>query len=621
MKNHQEKKKYSLLDSESKLTSDFPLPTSDFAEGIPTGPTSDFVKKVFRLLGFLLLLTSGNSLNAQTGDVTFTAYADAKEVLLNSYFELTYTLKNSEGLNFTPPNFQDFTVLSGPNQGFKTTIVNGRMSQESTIGYRLQPKKTGRLTIGPAKISVKNTILESNTIQLTVAKGQAKANDGSAEVFLTARLEQQEAFLGQQLVLDYVLSTRVDPQGLSAVSESDYEGFYAREIHQYDTRGMRELVNGIQYNSRILKRVVLYPQQTGTLTIDPLSIIVGVPIPGQGNQGFFSRPELRRLSVASEPITLQVKPLPRPRPENFSDITGNFELRAGLTSVKITTDDAVSIQLVLEGSGDLKRVQAPDLNLPAEFEVYDPKVLEEEYIDLPSRIKGRKIFEYLLVPKMPGNYTFQPKVVVFNPDSLAYQTLTVAPMNLQVKAGSGEKKSGLVAEAEHNQGLYPPKANIQLSPKATTFFGTPLFWALFMLPILACGGLLMYQRIQAGKPIIDPVLRKQQLAREQALKRLKTAEQHRLQGDARAFYTEVERSLLGYVGDKLQIPRADMTKANVQAKLEELGATADQRTSFQGLISQCEMALYAGKDNASAMGETYGQAVSLLSEMEEVLGK
>lgn len=612
MDNYQEENKCSLLDSKSKWTSDFLSITRD--------PISGFAKHIFRLFGLLLLLLANNKVAiAQTGDVTFTAYADAREVLLNSYFELTYTLKNAEGLNFTPPNFRDFTVLSGPNQGFKTTIVNGRMSQESTIGYRLQPKKTGTLTIGPGKISVKNTILESNPIQVKVVKGQDRADDGTAEVFLTARLEQQEAFLGQQLVLDYVLSTRIDPQGLSAVSESDYEGFYAREIHQYDTRGMRELVNGVQYNSRILKRVVLYPQQTGTLTIDPLSIIVGVPIPGQRSQGFFSRPELRRLSVASEPITLQVKPLPSPRPENFSDITGNFELRAGLTRVQITTDDAVSIQLVIEGTGDLKRVQAPDLNLPAEFEVYDPKVLEEEYIDLPSQIKGRKIFEYLLVPKMPGDYTFQPKVVVFNPDSLAYQTLTVAPMNLQVKAGSGEKKSGLVAEAEHNQGLYPPKATIQLLPKATTFFDTPLFWMLFMLPILACGGLLAYQRIQAGKPIIDPILRKQQLARAQALKRLATAEQHRLQGDARAFYTEVERSLLGYVGDKLQIPRADMTKANVQAKLEELGATTDQRTSFQGLITNCEMALYAGKDNASAMEETYGKAVSLLSEMEEVL--
>jgi hypothetical protein len=602
-------KKYCMLDSRSKWISGFQLPVSGFA------------KHTFCLLGLLLLLVNSNVANAQTGEVTFTAYADAKEVLLNSYFELTYTLKNGEGLNFTPPSFRDFTVLSGPNQGFKTTIVNGRMSQENTISYRLQPKKIGRLTIAPAKITVKNATLESPSIQVTVVKGKANADDGTAEVFLTARLEQQEAFLGQQLVLDYILSARVDPQGLSAVSESDYEGFFAREIHQYDTRGMRELVNGVQYNSRILKRIVLYPQQTGNLTIDPLSIIVGIPIPGQRSQGFFSRPELRRVSISSEPITLQVKPLPSPRPENFSDITGNFELRAGLTRATITTDDAVSLQLVVEGTGDLKRIQAPDLNLPTEFEVYDPKVLEEEYIDLPSQIKGRKIFEYLLVPKMPGNYTFQPQVVVFNPDSLAYQTLTVTPMNLKVKAGSGEKKSGLVAEAEQNQGLYPAKAGAQLSPKETTFFGTSLFWILFLLPILASGGLLIYQRIQAAKPTIDPILRKQQLAREQALKRLEVAEQHRLKEDARAFYTEVERSLLGYVGDKLQIPRADMTKANVQAKLEELGANSDQQRSFQGLITNCEMALYAGKDNASAMEEIYGQAVSLLSEMEEVLGR
>jgi hypothetical protein len=365
--------------------------------------------------------------------------------------------------------------------------------------------------------------------------------------------------------------------------------------------------------------VALYPQQTGTLTIDPLTIMVGIPVPGKRSQGVFSRQELRRVSIASEPITLQVKPLPTPKPANFSNITGNFELRAGLTSSRITTDDAVSIQLVLEGTGDLKRVQAPDLQLPASFEVYDPKVLEEEYIDLPSRIKGRKIFEYLLVPKEAGNFTFQPKVIVFNPDSLAYQTLTVAPMQLEVKQGSGEKTSGLVAEAEQNQGLYPPKSSVALNQKATTFYGTTLFWILLLLPLLACGGLFAYQRVQANKPVIDPILRKQQLARQQALRRLETAEQHRQNNDARAFYTEVEKSLLGYVGDKLQIPRADMTKANVQLKLTELGAKPEQSATFRELIRQCEMALYAGKDNAAAMEQTYEQAVSLLSGMEEVL--
>lgn len=578
-----------------------------------------FLKNI-NLLFFILCLSS--SIFAQgNSSVNFTAYADAKEVLLNSYFELTFTLKNGEGTSFTPPDFSNFKILSGPNQGFQTTIVNGRMSQETNISYRLQARRIGTLSIGSASIVVKGQRLTTAPLSVNVVRPQAGAGEDNPEVFLTARIKQDDVFLGQQLVLDYILSSRVEVEGLSAVSESDYEGFYSREIHQYDTRGIRELVNGTQYVSRILKRVVLYPQQTGVLTIDPLSIVAGIPIPGQRSGGFFSRQELRRVPISSQSIELSVIPLPEPRAARFSGITGNFRLRANLNRNRITTDDAISLKLTLEGQGDLKRIQAPDLMLPEAFELYDPKVLEEEYYDLSSSIKGRKTFEYLLVPKEVGNFSFHPEVVVFNPDSLKYETLTVNPLSLEVKAGSGEKKSGLVAEAEQNQGLFPPRPGIELVRQEIRFFNKPLFWLLFLLPFLAIGSFILFKQIQANRPDIDPVLLKQQRARQQALKRLQLAETHRQKNDARAFYAEVEKALLGYVGDKLQIARAEMTKTNVQSKLEQLGANNDQSSLFLQLIRSCEMALYAGMDNADAMEETYTKAVALLSEMEEVLGK
>lgn len=577
-------------------------------------------KHILLLIFLSLNMLAGPVCAQGSEEPSFTVYADAKEVLLNSYFELTFTLKNGEGSAFTPPDFRDFKVLSGPSQGFQTSIINGRMSQQTSISYRLQARRTGTLTIGRASIQTNGQTLRTDPLQLRVVEGQADPDEGTPEVFLVARLAQEEAYLGQQLVLDYVLSSRVDVEALTAVSESTYEGFYSREIHQYDTRAVRELHNGVQYVSRILKRVVLYPQQTGVLIVDPLNIVVGVPVPGQRQRGFFSRPELRRVPVSSETIQLAIKPLPRPQLEGFDGITGNFSMRAGLNRERITTDDAISLTLTLEGTGDLKRVQAPELDFPVEFERYDPKVIQEEYIDLPTQIKGRKSFEYLLVPKEAGNFTFQPEVVIFNPDSNLYQTLQVTPLSLEVRQGSGEKQSGLVAEAAGNQGLYPPLASVELSQPAVRFYGTPLFWSLLLVPILLAGGMITYQRVQENKPLIDPILLKKQQAREQALKRLETAEEDRLQGNARAFYEDVEKALLGYVSDKLQLPRADLTKTNVQTKLQELGASDQQTTLFLALIRNCEMALYAGMDNAGAMEHTYTQAVSLLSEMEEVLG-
>ncbi|MEL7221686.1 MAG: BatD family protein, partial [Bacteroidota bacterium] len=563
---------------------------------------------------------------AQSNDqVSFTAFCDAKDVVLNGFFNVSFTLKNANGGSFSPPRFDNFYVIDGPNKMMSSTSINGRRSQEISYSYQLQAKKAGTFVIEAAQITVKGQRMSTKPITIRVQQGKA-SNDGTDEVFLQARLssniggeEVRDVYLGQQLVLDYVLYSRVDVQGLTAASESTYDGLFMREIHQYDTRITQEVVKGVQYASRILKRIVLYPQRSGTIEIEPLSIIAGIPVKGQRSGGFFSRQQLRRVPATTESISINVKPLPTPQPNNFSDITGNFTISGQLSSNSITTDDALSLKLVFEGQGDLKRVQAPPLSFPDEFELYDPKVIREQYIDLASDIKGRKIFEYLLVPKEAGQYSLSPEVVIFNPDSVAYQTLRLNPVRLEVRQGTGAKKSGLVAEAAQNKGLYKARAPKRLNAPAQSFYGSPVFWGICLFPLVMLGGLFVRQRIEDNKPALDPIMLQKQRARQQALDRLKVAEQHRQANQPRSFYEEVERGLLGYIGDKLQIPRADMTKTKVETQLAALGASEPQRALFQQLIRNCEMALYAGMDNADAMEETYNKALSLLAEMEEVL--
>ncbi|MEM1214546.1 MAG: BatD family protein [Bacteroidota bacterium] len=585
---------------------------------------------LFLKVCFALIISCCGAVAAQNNDaITFTAYADAREVVQNSYFELTFTLSNAQGGNFQAPNFRDFNVLAGPSQGFSTTIINGRRSQESTITYRLQPKRTGVLTIGQASIQAKGKTYRSQPLTIRVSRGQTDSNT-SQEVFLEARLRPNASslendtgeqlttrYLGQQLVLDYVLYSRVDVEGLSASNDPAYDGFYAREINQYDSRVMRVIRNGQQYASRILKRIVLYPQQTGTLTIQPLSMVAGVPIENNGRQrgGFFSRRQLRRVPISSKAIDIDVRSLPQPAPADFDGLTGSYRITGQANSKVLTTDDALSYRLTFEGPGDLKRITAPDLRFPAAFELYDPKELVEEYIDLSSNIKGRKVFEYVLVPKEAGEFILAPEVVVFNTDSFNYQTVQLQPQRVTVKAGTGEKQSGLVAEAENNQGLFAPRAQPSVRGPSVPFFGTPLYWGLFSTPLLLLGGLFVYLRRQDQQPEVDPVALAQQRARQQALDRLQTAQQFREAGNARAFYGEVEGALLGYVSDKLQLPRADLTKSNVQSKLAAMGASATHNEQFLALLRTCEMALYAGMDNAASMEETYERAVEVLTGM------
>lgn len=572
------------------------------------------------VLGCLLLLLPIGLIAQQGNAVSFSAYANAEEVVQDGYFELTFTLKNGEGRNFQAPDLSSFHVLSGPSQGFRTTIVNGQMSQETSISYTLQPKRQGQLTIGPAKIQAAGQTFNSNRVKISVLQPQRNvSNSDSPEVFLQAELSNSTAYLGQQLVLDYMLYSRVDYRGMNAVAESEYDGFYHRDIQQFDTRVKRKVVNGLQYDSRIVKRVVLYPQQIGTLTIAPLSIAVGVVVKGQRPRGFFSQVPTRRTDVSTEVLNINVQALPQPQPSEFANITGNYQLRAGVTRNTVTTDDALSLMLVLEGEGDLKRVAAPNLSFPGDFEVYDPKLVEEEYYDLNTKIKGRKVFEYVMVPRQTGEFRFQPEVTIFNPDSSNYVRLQAIPMKVTVSPGTGERNSGLVADGQEVQGLYPPRPNPAVYQQADSWLSQSWFWLLYLLPFLLGGGAYAWHWRQANQPEIDPVLQRQQQARQVALAQLQQAGAYREANDSRAFYDEVQGALLGYVGDKLQIDRADLTKNNVKQKLLELHVAETISEQFVQLLSRCEMALYAGMDNAGAMQETYEQAMDILVKIENTI--
>lgn len=579
-------------------------------------------KKATTILRFNLIIVVGLLCHAALlAQPTFTAFADAKDVLLNNYFEVTFTLENGEGTQFMPPDFGQFSVLSGPNQSFQTTIVNGRMSQKQSFGYRLQPRKPGQFTIGAAKITVAGKTLRSQPLTVRVVQGGSNPDSGKEEVFIRAKLTETTAYLGQQLLLDYWLYYRVDVDGLNASSESDYAGFFMRDVHQYDKRPIREVINGAQYNAQIIKRVALYPQQTGAITISPLSVVVGIPVPGTGGTGLFSRPELKRIVAESKPITVQVRPLPPPTIARFDDVVGDFAIQAGLSRSTMTTDDALVLTLAFEGAGDLKRIQPPKLAFPPEFEQYDPKAVSEEYFDLSDGVKGRKVFEYLLVPTRPGKYTISPKIGVFDPKAAAYKEINLTPMVVDVQQGTGKSSGGgLVADATAPEAASEPRQIRLTKGLGTGFFGTPLYWALLLLPVMVAGGFVTYRNRRAALTVTDPAALRLMRAKQQAEARLKAADAYRMANDSRGFYAEVERALLGYIGDKLGIPRADMTKRMVQEKLTELGASETQTARFQTLVRNCEMALYAGMDNAAAMETTYHDSVKLLAEVEEVLG-
>lgn len=571
-----------------------------------------------------LILCLWNLLGAQ---VSFKAVADAEKVTLDGYFEVRFVLQEARGNDFKPPNFQGFRVVSGPSKSVSTSVVNGVVSMSSSYAFTLEPRAVGKYTIDPASINVDGKIWKSNTLTIEVVKGKKRSanlnseGEGDQNIFLRAEVPIAQVYIGQQVPLNYRIYTLSNINTVNIMSESDYQGFYAEDIRRFDQGILRKVEDDVQYTTKVIKKMALFPQQTGTLTIEPLEMRVGV---AQGKlrdpRDFFFRPNIYNVNVASAPLNIEVMPLPDNAPESFTGAVGDYSFSTQMLASEVTTDDAVSIQLRVIGNGDIKRVLAPPLDLGDDFEVYEPKIKEEFTQEVGGQLQGRKIFEYIILPKRAGQFRIAPSFTYFDPATGQYMTKQAEKYTLNVAAGS--KKPSIAkspTEAIEND-IRHIKSVTQLRQKGTSLFGSPLYFSLMGIPILFLIGAVAYKQVKKQQENIDPSILKNRLAQKVAQKHLSAAKAHQETGTSRAFYDEVSKALLSYVNDKLSIRNSELTKHNVRDRLNALNVDSSHIERFMQIMQTCEMALFARKDSAADMQQTYTDAADVIVNIEKTIG-
>ena len=559
--------------------------------------------------------------------VSFTASADAKEIVKGGYLEVTFTLENASGKQFKPPAFKNFKVAGGPSTSQSTSWVNGNASSSIGYSYTLLADKLGTHTIGPASIKVGTKTLNTRPIQVKVVKGRKAANGKVSsleeQVYIRAEPSVNEARIGQQILLDYKLYTTINIESYNITSEPEYDGFYAQNISRFDGRVVKEVIDGVQYSTKILRRVALYPQQAGLMTINPMSSRLGVVDESQPKQrrSFFFNRNLKQFNVNTQTVQINVKPLPDNPPPTFSGAVGNYGMQAQVDKNKLTTDDAITLQVTITGNGDIKRLQAPKLNLDSNLEVYEPNVLDEKEVEQNGQNYGQKILEYLILPKEPGRYQIAPEFTYFDTDSLAYRTLKPRIFNVFVSKGTG--KSNVNTDLADDDKLMGDikfiKTDSNLSKAGRYFYGSPFFWILFSLPLCLLGGVVVKKQMDANKPVVDQTLLKSQQAQKHAEEKLATAKKYLSENNGRAFYDEVSRAMFGYVGDKLNMPPSEFSKQNISEKLASLKVNQDHISKFTEIIKTSEMALFAGMDNNASMSKVYGDALDVVAKIEASL--
>lgn len=557
----------------------------------------------------LTLLCAMTTLTAQ--QARFYATVDTDEVLLNSTVSVTYTMENMKDGDFKAPKFDWFQVVGGPSRSTQISIVNGKQSSTLSYTYILLAKKAGTFTLDPATLKLGKNVYETKPITVKVLSSTSKkdATVGDDAFFVRIEASDSIGYVGGQLVLDYVLYTRVEVVEYKLTNEPDYEGFYRYVISDRVRNARREVINGKEYYRQVMKRVGLYPQQTGDYTFGPVTVTIGVPT-GSQRQGFMFRRKAKYSYVETDAIDVKVISTPKPAPSSFSGAVGDFRTRWKVDKNKTSTDDAIILTLEFSGTGDLRTIQAPQQDLGSDWEVYDPKLVSEDTQISRGVNQAYKRYEYLVVPTRPGRLVLNPSFSYFDPKVQAYQTIRDDRFTIDVTQGTRTITSDN-REIQTRTQLSDVLPSDEAYAYRQTSFAGPLHWGMMGALLLSLFGFMWKRRQIDAAENIDPALKRKMQAESKANRVLAAAQEHYDQQDFKSFYTEVSKALYGFLGDKYDIPVGSLKQDEVLDALTQKGVSTSITGELKEVFDQCRMALYAAASPSNA-SQTLDKAKNIL---------
>ena len=578
--------------------------------------------------------------------VTFTASApDA--VAVGDQFRLSYTVNTQKVKNFRAPSIKGFDVLMGPSRSYSMQSINGNTTETLTFTYILLAQKEGEYTIPGATITANGDQMLSNSVKIKVLpadkanssqSGNAQSTSRSSssgtsisnnDLFITATASKTTAYEQEAILLTYKIYTVVDLRGFDNVKLPDFKGFHSQEVElPNDRRWGLEHYKGRNYHSTIYRQFVLFPQQSGKLTIDAARFDASIekmdaiddPFEAFFNGGAGSIQIKKTLMTPK--LTIDVKPLPAGKPADFSGGVGEFNISSSINSTKVKTNDAITVKVVISGTGNLKLVGEPEVKFPEDFEVYDPKV-DSKFRLTNAGLSGNKVIEYLAIPRNAGTYKIPAiKFSYFDIKSRSYKTLTTEEYTVQVEKGAGNA-SQTIANFTNKEDLkvlnedirFIKQNDVKLSPKGEYFLGSMGYWLFYIIPgliFIAC--FLIYRKQIAANANVAKVRTKK--ANKVAVKRMKQAGKLLAANEKDAFYDEVLKALWGYISDKLSIPVSQLSKDNIEEELRKYGVAEDLIKEFLNALNSCEFARFAPGDANQAMDKVYTDSLEVISKME-----
>ena len=595
----------------------------------------------------ILIALIAYSTQAFADKVSFTASApDA--VVVGDQFRLSYTVTTQKVKDFRAPSIKGFDVLMGPSrsQQSSTQIVNGNVTSTSSITftYILMANTAGEYTIGGASIVADSNQMVSNSVKIKVLPQDQNSNGGQGDssahsssgtsvsdqdLFITATASKTNVFEQEAFVLTYKIYTRESNLQLNNAKLPDFKGFHSQEIEMTtNARWTPEHYRGRNYYTTVYRQFVLFPQQSGKLYIDPAQFQMTIGKPVQSDDpfdAFFNGGsnviEIKK-SIATPKIAINVSPLPAGKPADFSGGVGEFTVSSSINSQELKTNDAITIKLVISGTGNLKLISNPEIKFPEDFEVYDPKVDNQVRLTREG-LTGNRVIEYLAIPRHAGTYKI-PGVSFsyFDIRSKSYKTLKTEEYVVNIEKGAGNADQ-VIANFTNKEDLkvlgedirYIKQNEVTLQPKGSFFYGSMSYWLFYIIPALAFIIFFIIYRKQAAENANVAKVRTKK-ANKVATKRMKLAGKLLSENKKDAFYDEVLKALWGYISDKLNIPVSRLSKDNIEEKLRNHGVSEELIKDFLNALNDCEFARFAPGDENQAMDKVYSSSIEVISKME-----
>ena len=590
----------------------------------------------------LLFVVVCSTVAAPSGVAAFQIEAHASVtpsvVPLNGQFTLEVELRGTDRVDAEPslPDLGDFSRYLGRNSSTSMQMINGITTVSLTIQYRYRAIREGTFEIGPVRVQAAGQVLQTRPVSLIIstAGGAAGAGDrpqdpsgvGPADLFIVAEVTKNRVYQNEPIPVSYRLFTRVNVSSYSLVDLGESQGFWVEDVPGPQNPPVEQrVVDGQTYTTAVIRRVILFPAGPGTRTIESMSVEANVRVQRRSRSifdDFFGGSSQIQTVIVSAPVEVEVLPLPEGgKPRSFTGLVGRLAVSAVIDRPSVETNDAVTFSLIVEGEGNIRGLAEPIIDFPADFEVFPPEMTET--IDRSgSRIRGSRTYEYVLIPRSPGEKTIPPvEMSYFDAQSGLYASSASQPLRIEV---TGDAVLGAPIGRAGVETLREDIRFIQIGPPSLGALGSsladaPEFWVVALLPLVALLGALGLRR-HWDRLEGDVAYARGRRAAPVAKKRLGQARRVMEEGDTREFYAEVERALRGFLAAKLNVAEAGFMSDVAESELRSRGVPVVATKKYFLCLDECNRARFAPPtDSAQQRSEFFDRAVDAMTSVQEGL--